>query len=146
MPLRRKIAVVAIFALGSFVIITGVIRLIMLVGVYSSLDDPTWVDISCRPSPLHMCDRSGISNRSIDEYSRPILWTVVELNLGVTCACLPLMRPVWRATMESPVFTRLLSSLTTRYQSFDKSSEAEMGSMRGESGDTGRRFELGHSG
>jgi hypothetical protein len=69
----------------------------------------------------------------VDDFSPPILWTVVEINLGVTCACLPLMRPVWRAARDSPVMTRLLKSFTRSYASMDKSDEAEMGIVSGDS-------------
>jgi hypothetical protein len=48
MPLRRKIAVIIIFALGSFVLVTGVIRLKLLIGVYGALEDPTWRDLTCK--------------------------------------------------------------------------------------------------
>jgi hypothetical protein len=48
MPLRRKIAVIIIFALGSFVIVTGIIRLKLLIGVYGALEDPTWRDLTCK--------------------------------------------------------------------------------------------------
>ncbi|KAF2823678.1 hypothetical protein CC86DRAFT_327513 [Ophiobolus disseminans] len=119
MPLRRKIGVAMIFALGSFVIITGIIRLVLLINAFGALENPMWRDITY-------------------EYSPPMLWTIVELNLGVMCACLPLMRPVWRASMQSPWATKLLSSFSSlrysskqskgsSYQSFDKHDEMEMG-------------------
>ena len=47
MPFRRKVAVVLIFGLGSFVLVTGIIRLRLLIGVYGALEDPTWRDLTC---------------------------------------------------------------------------------------------------
>ncbi|KAF2796780.1 hypothetical protein K505DRAFT_372933 [Melanomma pulvis-pyrius CBS 109.77] len=115
MPMRRKLGVVSIFCLGSFVIVTGIIRLVLLVRAYAALEDPVFMDITY-------------------DFSPPILWTVVEINLGVTCACLPLMRPVWRAARDSPVMTKLLKSFTGSYASMDKSDEAELGIISGDSG------------
>ena len=79
-----------------------------------------------------------VANTIADEYSPPMLWTVVELNLGVICACLALMRPVWRATVESSFVSKIFSSFSSlayssnpskgsTYQSFDKHDEMELG-------------------
>jgi hypothetical protein len=67
-----------------------------------------------------------------------MFWTVVELNLGVVCACLPLMRPIWTAALESPFVTKVFSSLAcsassnkkskaSTYYQFDQQDGMEMG-------------------
>jgi hypothetical protein len=48
MPMRRKLGVVGIFCLGSFVIITGIIRLVLLVRAYGALENPVFMDITCK--------------------------------------------------------------------------------------------------
>lgn len=136
--MRRKLGVVSIFCLGSFVIITGIIRLVLLVRAYAALEDPVFMDITCktlhRSFAPHLPSTSAPrSDMNVDDFSPPILWTVVEINLGVTCACLPLMRPVWRAARDSPVMTKLLKSFTGSYASMDKSDEAELGIISGDS-------------
>ena len=63
-PTRKKIAVLVTFALGGFVTICSIIRLRTLV-VWGSATNVTW-------------------------YYNPIaIWSNVELNLGVLCACIP---------------------------------------------------------
>jgi hypothetical protein len=48
MPLRRKIGVCLIFALGGFVIIAGIVRMVYLIETYSILKTPIWYDYSCK--------------------------------------------------------------------------------------------------
>ncbi|KAI9851754.1 MAG: hypothetical protein M1838_002831 [Thelocarpon superellum] len=76
---QQKIVVSAIFALGSLVFICTVFR---IVAFYQIDDfDRTWT------------------------YINTAYWTISELSLGMLCACLPTMRPLFRR-----VFTLSLSS------------------------------------
>jgi hypothetical protein len=147
MPMLRKLGVAAIFTLASFVIVTGIIRLVLLVRAFGALDDPQWHDITCESTTSHTAlysIRVGcLADEIIDEYSPPMLWTVVELNLGVVCACLPLMRSVWRATRESQLVGKVFTSLASltysstqskvpTYRSFDKNDDVEAGIVSSE--------------
>ncbi|KAL6229391.1 hypothetical protein BDW75DRAFT_249807 [Aspergillus navahoensis] len=91
MPLRQKIAVGCILAMGCFV---GVVSCIRLATLYTLLmdDDLTWNTVNA------------------------LLWCVIELNLGITGSCVTAMRPFVRR-----YFPRLLGlpahSIGSRYTS-----------------------------
>ncbi|KAJ6283258.1 hypothetical protein J3E71DRAFT_214907 [Bipolaris maydis] len=66
---RQKIGLISIFAVGGFVCIVSILRLQSLV---------------------------AISNSSDQTYDNPpaATWSSVETNVGIICACLPLLRPL----------------------------------------------------
>ncbi|CAG8239210.1 unnamed protein product [Penicillium nalgiovense] len=64
LPRKQKFALMAVFALGGFVLITSVLRLKSLL-VISNSDDPTY-------------DNVGAAT-----------WSAVECNVAIICACLP---------------------------------------------------------
>ncbi|GIC93624.1 putative plasma membrane protein Pth11-like [Aspergillus udagawae] len=68
LPLKSKVALCGIFAVGLFTCITSVLRITTL-NVATNHLDTTWNSI-------------GSS-----------MWTVIESNLGIICACLPALRP-----------------------------------------------------
>ena len=65
-PLRQKIALAAVFALGGFVLITSVLRV-------TTIEDLSMSDIT------------------YENFST--MWTIIEPNVAVMCACLPMIRP-----------------------------------------------------
>ncbi|KAI9372901.1 hypothetical protein BJX61DRAFT_542266 [Aspergillus egyptiacus] len=67
LPSRQKIAVMVIFALGAFVLVTSILRLQSLL-VISDSHDPTY-------------DNVGAAT-----------WSAVECNVAIICACLPATR------------------------------------------------------
>ncbi|OJJ48464.1 hypothetical protein ASPZODRAFT_130497 [Penicilliopsis zonata CBS 506.65] len=69
LPRRQKMALFGIFALGGFVCITSVIRLLALKKISGSTD-PTY-------------DNVGAA-----------IWSAIECNTGIICACLPTLRPL----------------------------------------------------
>ena len=78
LPLRKKLVAVSIFLIGLFVTVCSVIRLQYLVQ-WGTTDNPTW-------------------------YYNPIaLWSAIECNLAIFCACLPsiagLFQRVYRSSM-----------------------------------------------
>ncbi|KAK2736393.1 hypothetical protein FQN57_000770 [Myotisia sp. PD_48] len=82
LSLRDKVGVILVFALGGFVCITSIIRTTSLHSS-SKVNDVTWATI-------------------------PIInWTSIEVNTGIICACLPMIRQPL-----SIVFPRLFSRST----------------------------------
>ncbi|ORY07908.1 hypothetical protein BCR34DRAFT_603713 [Clohesyomyces aquaticus] len=95
-PLRQKLAIVGIFALGGLVLVTGVVRLVTHIRAYYSLRRHELTDLTYEDAPS-------------------VLWVAVELPLGVICANLPLMCPVWKSFVRSNFMVRLASrSLVSR--------------------------------
>ncbi|KAJ5129587.1 uncharacterized protein N7515_005626 [Penicillium bovifimosum] len=64
LPKKQKFALMAVFALGGFVLITSVLRLQSLL-VISNSDDPTYDNVGAAA------------------------WSAVECNVAIICACLP---------------------------------------------------------
>ncbi|KAH8663630.1 hypothetical protein BGZ60DRAFT_342194, partial [Tricladium varicosporioides] len=69
LPKRQKMGLYFVFTLGFFVCIVSIIRLYLL-HVATSSTDSTW-------------DNIGIAN-----------WSCIELNTGITCACLTTLKPL----------------------------------------------------
>ncbi|KAF7588534.1 hypothetical protein BBP40_005523 [Aspergillus hancockii] len=88
LPRRQKIALISVFALGGFVCITSICRLVALKKISESID-PTY-------------DNVGAAS-----------WSAVECNVGIICACLPTLRP-----LVSRFVPHLLSTLSTRNPSY----------------------------
>ncbi|KAL4996310.1 hypothetical protein BDV10DRAFT_187258 [Aspergillus recurvatus] len=82
LPRKQRVALISIFAVGSFVCITSICRLISLKRIADS-SDPTY-------------DNVGAAT-----------WSAVECNVGIICACLPTLRP-----LISRMIPQLLSSHT----------------------------------
>ncbi|KAJ5099574.1 hypothetical protein N7532_006575 [Penicillium argentinense] len=68
-PRKQKMALIIIFALGGFVCITSIVRLISLKQISDSTD-PTY-------------DNVGAAS-----------WSAIECNTGIICACLPTLKPL----------------------------------------------------
>ncbi|KAI9827437.1 MAG: hypothetical protein M1832_004786 [Thelocarpon impressellum] len=71
MPLRQKLSVAALFAVGSLTVIACIIRLKYQVKLLASID-PTW------------------------DYVTPTSWVIVETHLAIICGCLLVMKPFLR--------------------------------------------------
>ncbi|KAJ5811861.1 hypothetical protein N7474_008162, partial [Penicillium riverlandense] len=71
MPMNRKLTVLGIFLLAGFACVAGVIRIYFLTQMYAN-DDLTW------------------------NQSNSFIWSSVEPCIGITCACLPTLRPLVR--------------------------------------------------
>ncbi|KAI9811260.1 MAG: hypothetical protein M1832_000939 [Thelocarpon impressellum] len=76
--LRQKFAVSGIFILGGFVCIASIIRMPTLHLLFGY--DPTWTAVPAA------------------------VWSLVEVNMGIVCACLPVMRPVARRIGQTGIF------------------------------------------
>lgn len=87
LPRMQKIALMGVFAIGIFVVITSILRLSGLRTVASSSD-------------------TSYSN------VEAAYWTAAECNVAIICACLPFLRPI-----VSKMFPKLLStnSYNNRY-------------------------------
>ncbi|EAU33640.1 conserved hypothetical protein [Aspergillus terreus NIH2624] len=88
-PRRQKIALMAVFALGAFVLVTSILRLQSLL-VISNSTDPTY-------------DNPGAAT-----------WSAVECNVAIICACLPGTR-----ALISRLLPRFLSTRSGNYNTYN---------------------------
>lgn len=65
-PIQQKLALVVVFALGGFVLITSILRMTTI--KHLTISDITYDNAST-------------------------MWTIIEPNIAVMCACLPMTRP-----------------------------------------------------
>ncbi|CAI7578373.1 unnamed protein product [Penicillium crustosum] len=80
LPRKQKLALMIMFALGGFVCITSITRLISLKKIADSTD-PTY-------------DNVGAAS-----------WSAIECNTGIICACLPTLKPLIARVFPSMVST-----------------------------------------
>ncbi|RAL06990.1 uncharacterized protein BO97DRAFT_269482 [Aspergillus homomorphus CBS 101889] len=91
LPKKQKIALISIFAIGGFVCVTSVCRLVAVKKISDS-SDPTY-------------DNVGAAS-----------WSAIECNTGIICACLPTLRP-----LISRILPHLLSTLSGGRQAYGTS-------------------------
>ncbi|KAL4817528.1 hypothetical protein BDW67DRAFT_30499 [Aspergillus spinulosporus] len=90
LPRRQRLALMAVFALGVFVLVTSILRLKSLL-VISDSDDPTY-------------DNVGAAT-----------WSAVECNVAIICACLPATRVLISKLIPRLFSTGKSKSLTNPY-------------------------------
>ncbi|RYN42020.1 hypothetical protein AA0112_g1920 [Alternaria arborescens] len=72
-PIAQRIVLAGMFALGTFIAIVSLVRLIIFLQIpISGQVDPTY------------------------NFREIIVWSIVEVNVGLTCACLPSLKPAFR--------------------------------------------------
>lgn len=49
--------------------------------------------------PRHLSVCNPILIERADSYTKPVIWSTVELNVGITCACMPTVQPLLKATL-----------------------------------------------
>jgi fucose permease len=81
LPLRQKTILVLTFLLGVFVTIVDVVRIYYLQLAATSLDTLTSVGIT---TSLEFSYYASLA----------LLWSAVEVNVGIICACIPTLRPL----------------------------------------------------
>ncbi|KAI1207916.1 uncharacterized protein F4807DRAFT_452706 [Annulohypoxylon truncatum] len=95
LSLRQKFAVSGIFMLGSFVIITGIVKVVL------GYDPP-------KRSP---------------SFSQAEIWSAIHTCMATICACLPISRPLIRRVAKSSFVTKTSTILSVRRQTDSHLSE-----------------------
>ncbi|KAL9597518.1 MAG: hypothetical protein Q9179_004236, partial [Wetmoreana sp. 5 TL-2023] len=108
MAVPKRMAVVGLFVLGSFVCIAGVVRIPLLSEL--KLSDITWTSVSV-----------GV-------------WINVECNIGIVSACLPILRPLFSTKYNSSPIARLTRIVRTLTNSHSSSSSGSSSSEDPEKG------------
>ncbi|KFY95103.1 hypothetical protein V498_03520 [Pseudogymnoascus sp. VKM F-4517 (FW-2822)] len=110
MPRRQKNILVFTFALGIFVMIVDVIRVYFL--------QQAMIDVSSLAASPTSTIGLGDEKDFAFTVSYPLMWTAVEVNIGIVCACIPTLKPVVKRIL--PILlesTRHHSSEETRITS-----------------------------
>ncbi|KAJ9210487.1 hypothetical protein DTO166G4_7954 [Paecilomyces variotii] len=95
LPQRQRLALMGIFAVGGFVCITSIFRLISL-KVIAQSSDPTY-------------DNVGAAT-----------WSAIECNVGIICACLPTLRPLISRILPRFLSTRSGGSRPAKRNTFSR--------------------------
>lgn len=83
-PLAQRVILAGMFALGFFICIVSIVRLTITMNIVGSKD----------------------TTYDLKDF---IMWSVVEINIGLVCSCLPSMRPLLRAIGLSRLFSSIRS-------------------------------------
>ncbi|KFY48466.1 hypothetical protein V495_01280 [Pseudogymnoascus sp. VKM F-4514 (FW-929)] len=91
LPRRQKTILVITFGLGIFVTIVDVIRIFYL---QQALGITT-----ANSSTPQVTPGLGASPNFVYDVARGLMWSVVEVNIGIVCGCIPLLKPLVVKTM-----------------------------------------------
>ncbi|KAK4657104.1 hypothetical protein QC762_209980 [Podospora pseudocomata] len=107
LPPRQKIILILTFSLGIFVTIVDVVRIYYL----QKAIDITSMNPSSNREALYGQSPSFSWNASLS-----LMWSAVEVNVGITCACIPTLKPlivrILPAMLYDPNATRRSTTLT----------------------------------
>ncbi|EMD61100.1 hypothetical protein GGP41_010008 [Bipolaris sorokiniana] len=81
-PLAQRIVLAGMFALGTFIAVVSLVRLI----IFLQIPIATQGDVTYN-------------------FREIILWSIVEVNIGLACACLPSLKPVFQAVGLNKLFS-----------------------------------------
>ncbi|KAH8670805.1 fucose permease [Xylariales sp. PMI_506] len=114
LPLRQKIILIATFALGIFVTIVDVVRIYYLQQAITDVSPGSTND----PDATFGDQPEFAFNASLS-----LMWSAVEVNVGMTCACVPTLKP-----LIVRILPAILGSNSTRKSSSDETKEPSDGS------------------
>ncbi|KAI1500361.1 major facilitator superfamily domain-containing protein [Biscogniauxia marginata] len=125
LPPRQKVILIITFALGIFVTVVDVVRIYYLQQAITQVSP----GVSTNPAATF-----GDSPQFAWNASLSLMWSTVEVNVGITCACIPTLKPliirILPAMIIDPDGTRRgsntadkqpQSQLSERHQSVDNS-------------------------
>ncbi|KAI1778389.1 MFS general substrate transporter [Hypoxylon cercidicola] len=130
LPRRQKVILIFTFALGIFVTIVDVVR------IYYLEQAITQVSISLSDNPEATF---GDSSQFAWNASFSLMWSAVEVNVGMTCACIPTLKPLIRRILPA----MLVDPNATRTYDKDTSTDGNGSSSNGRPPNSGL-FPEGH--
>ncbi|KAH8587260.1 major facilitator superfamily domain-containing protein [Bisporella sp. PMI_857] len=97
LPQRQKTVLVFAFALGIFVTIVDVVRIYYL--QQASADE----EIILKPTTTVTSGRLGTGVDFAWNASTALMWSAVEVNIGIICACIPTLKPLIKRILPSMI-------------------------------------------
>lgn len=122
LPPRQKIILVVTFALGIFVTVVDVVRIYYLQQAITDISP----DLSTDPESTFGGQTNFAYNASLS-----LMWSSVEVNIGIACACVPTLKPLIIRILPS-MLVDPDGTLRTTDTSTKQPSEASNRSARGE--------------
>ncbi|KAI4592153.1 hypothetical protein KJ359_011481 [Pestalotiopsis sp. 9143b] len=112
LPFRQKIILIVTFALGIFVTVVDVVRIYYLQQAITSVSPTS----SSNPEATFGDQAEFAWNASLS-----LMWSSIEVNVGITCACIPTLKPlivrILPAMIIDPDGTRRTSDTTIKQPS-----------------------------
>ncbi|KAK0739922.1 major facilitator superfamily domain-containing protein [Apiosordaria backusii] len=122
LPPRQKIILILTFSLGIFVTIVDVVRIYYLQKA---------IDVTALSSSSNRNAMFGQSPSFSWNASLSLMWSAVEVNVGITCACVPTLKPlivrILPAMLYDPNATRRSSTFTGDEHSRSKNNNTNNG-------------------
>jgi len=125
LPLRQKVILILTFALGVFVAIVDVVRIYYLQQAVTSVTPA----VSSNPAATFGDQPEFAWNASLS-----FMWSAVEVNVGIICACIPTLKPLIIRILPA----MLVDPDGTRRQSSSLDTKPRTISDRNGSGDSGQ--------
>ncbi|PHH55539.1 hypothetical protein CFIMG_001374RA [Ceratocystis fimbriata CBS 114723] len=117
LPLRQKVILVGTFVFGIFITIIDVVRTYYLQQAYNSTPR---VDLENQESPSNSTEGLSGSHADLMWYGAPaIMWSVVEVNLGIIWACIPTLKPLFIRILPRLVVDPNVNSKTSASHSIN---------------------------
>lgn len=118
LTLRKKLALTAIFCIGALYVPGN--------SVYES--ELTTCRSICAAAMIRVWAIRNIDQTDVTwSYVRPLTWSGVEISIGITCACLPILQPLLQATFGSCFGRGLDTSRNTTYGNSGKQTSGGSG-------------------
>ncbi|KAK4199386.1 putative L-fucose-proton symporter [Triangularia verruculosa] len=138
LPPRQKVILILTFSLGIFVTIVDVVRIYYLQKA---------IDVTALGSSSNRDTMYGQSPSFSWNASLSLMWSAVEVNVGITCACIPTLKPliirILPAMLYDPNATRRSSTLTGDEPSPFKNAHANNAPRQNENGVDGEQPNAG---
>ncbi|KAI1418596.1 MFS general substrate transporter [Hypoxylon sp. FL1857] len=131
LPRRQKVILIFTFALGTFVTVVDVVRIYYL---EQAITQNSWLLLS-KPTGTVL----GHTPQFAWNASFALMWSAVEVNVGIICACIPTLKPLIRRIMPA----MLVDPNATRTYEKDTSTDGNGSSNNGRL-PTGGLFAEGH--
>ncbi|KAI9647950.1 hypothetical protein NHQ30_004340 [Ciborinia camelliae] len=109
LPQRQKVILVFTFLLGIFVTIVDVVRIYYLQQASNDLQ-----------TSVVAHSKLGVGENFAFNASLAFMWSAVEVNVGIVCACIPNLKPLMKRILPSMITDRASGRRTSHAHSTDK--------------------------
>ncbi|KAA8569750.1 hypothetical protein EYC84_001333 [Monilinia fructicola] len=109
LPHRQKVILVFTFSLGIFVTIVDVVRIYYLQQASNDFE-----------TAISAHTRLGVGENFAYNASLAFMWSAVEVNVGIVCACIPTLKPLMKRILPAMIMDRASGRRNSHTHSTDK--------------------------